>query len=101
MKYIDADKLKATIERLSSGEHPIEYERVEKLAYNRALSEIEDAIISLQQEQPEVDLEKDIEEWRQNWASPPRNEYAVFNKEDFINLARHFYELGLNTRKEE
>ena len=51
--------------------------------------------------QPEVDLEKEIEEWWQNWVSPPRNEYAVFNKEEFINIVRHFYELGLNARKEE
>lgn len=50
---------------------------------------------------PEVDLEKEIEEWWQNWVSPPRNEYAVFNKEEFINIVRHFYELGLNARKEE
>lgn len=51
-KYIPADKLIVEIERLSSSEHPIEYEPIEKLAYNRALLEIEGAITSLQQEQP-------------------------------------------------
>lgn len=46
-------------------------------------------------EQSEVDLEKEIEEWWQNWVSPPRNEYAVFNKEEFANIARHFAECGV------
>ena len=60
-KYINIEKVKAEIERLSSSEHPIEYEWVEKLAYNRALSEIEDVINSLNQEQP---IEKDLLTWQ-------------------------------------
>ena len=60
MKYIDAELLRAEIERLKESTHPIEYETNEKYAYNRGLSEIADFITSLQQEQPEVDLEKNV-----------------------------------------
>ena len=94
-KYIDADKLIAEIERLRKEHTTGGY-------YNEAalvLNDLEDYADSLQQEQPEVDLDKEIEEW------------IIKGREDFELdgwvamgvdcIARHFYELGLNARKEE
>ena len=159
MKYIDADKLIAEIERLSSSEHPIEYEPIEKLAYNRALLEIEGAITSLQQEQPfprwihanysdkpeirytpsgipylqngthmiwlsdldtlpkdgtdltnpiqeqpEVDLEKEIKRFLSNATKMNKGEWRgkyPISDIGFRAVARHFYELGKSARKEE
>ena len=52
---------------------------------------------SLQQEQPEVDLEKELNRYL-------RGEFkqtAGGNFNNYIQVARHFYELGRNTRKEE
>ena len=48
---------------------------------------------SLQQEQPEVDLEKEIDEKWDEFVS------SEGEREDFTRTARHFYELGLNARK--
>ena len=52
-KYIDADNLKANIESIINSDHPIEYDLMEKRAYDRALSDVIDLIDSHQQEQPE------------------------------------------------
>lgn len=89
MKYIDADKLIALIDA-----------KLEDLGLSGSvwvgrsvLQDLKNAIIaSLQQEQPEVDLDNHtiMEEIRKCGCNP--NEFDV---------ARHFYELGLNVRKEE
>lgn len=59
------------------------------------------------QEQPEVDLEEEV---RKYCGSSFRFNYDEFNDsfysnafefDDVVELARHFYELGLNARKEE
>lgn len=61
---------------------------------------------SLQQEQPEVDLKKEFNHYCFDFKDPdtgediPKNQIS-FNVEDALNVARHFYELGLNARKEE
>lgn len=60
-------------------------------------------IDSLQQEHPEVDFETEIE-WE--WVHREKQEVdliecAEMDKEAFVAFARHFYELGLNARKEE
>lgn len=50
--------------------------------------------ISLRQEQPEVDLEKEVKMWK--------NKHGIVGMDDlWIKFARHFYELGLNARKKE
>lgn len=57
--------------------------------------------IEIVKEQPEVDIEKELktiresDEWRR---MQKRGSYMV---EALITVARHFYELGLNARKEE
>jgi hypothetical protein len=91
MKYIDAEKLKEQIECIGL---------VPTISsdYNDGRDDIKmmvlDLIDSLQQESIEVDLEKEI------------NEYCGERKcrpvPDFMEaVARHFYELGRNARKEE
>lgn len=100
MKYIDADKLIAEIEsrmedcKLPDGKFPT----TTSIVRYEELSCLRNFISSLQQERPEVDLEKDIER-------------IVKNEERFMNfqvksqlikyVARHFYELGLNAKKDD
>ena len=47
----------------------------------------------LQQEQPEGDLEKEVQRWK--------NKHGVVGMDDlWLKFARHFYELGLNAKKD-
>ena len=104
MKYIDAEKLKAEIERriarLDKELKPAAEEDFvsswASTAKNKrvALQSILSFIASLQQEQPEVDLKKEIDrELDTRW----KGEYLSTSK--FRESARHFYELGLNAKK--
>lgn len=107
MKYIDAGKLIAEIERrIAAYQKNFDKadNKIAKLSTDgriASLKEILPFIDSLQQEQPEVDLEKEFHRWLSNekeeWGGeiPPYGEYGLFN------IARRFYELGLNARKEE
>ncbi len=93
MKYIDAEKFRALlVERYNAfqiGQHsPFRNGKVE------SLRETVELIDSLLQEQPEVDLEKEIEEY-----FPEETFYTGWNYDDMEEVARHFYELGLNARK--
>lgn len=105
MKYIDSEKLLAEIERL------IEETKSMKPAFDQfwagQISAFKGAIKiaeSLQQEQPEVDLEKEIDRF---WDSciKHKNERGGnviwSNKLEVKVLARHFFDMGLNARKEE
>ena len=107
-KYIDAEKLKAEIERLKT----IQLKRIQEgdlvdaepydksEAYNELLSFID----SLQQEHSDVDLDAEIE---MQWDS--FNKHIVYyndesedevwlNLNSFIDVARYFYELGKNSK---
>ena len=53
----------------------------------------------IQQEQPEVDLEKEIKQYAIGFIGELRN-YTDWTPR-IARFARHFYELGLNARKEE
>ena len=82
MKYIDSEKLIAGIKHLQEKFPVATYEALYHL------------ITSLQQEQPEEDLEKETKRWK--------NKYGVVGMDDlWLDFAHHFYELGLNARKEE
>ena len=92
-KYIDAEKL---IERLEEMKRA-EYENCGGVnSKTGALQEVQELIASLQQEQPEVDLELEIERIIKN-----EEKFMKFQvRHQLIGyVARHFYELGLNARK--
>lgn len=105
MKYIDADRLRAEIERKrdSALERQKNLEKIgqdtvlnEMIAFelNRLISFVD----SLQQEQPKGDLEKEVEKYLLDNA-----DFVIKStSNEMVNtLARHFYELGLNARKED
>ncbi len=104
MKYINAEKLIAEIERRirikeNLAQHP-EMSDMKDSLYDiiGAYQSLKSFINYLQQEQSEVDLEKDIEKICDfNKAQTT----ITMTKGAFKIAAHHFYELGLNTRKEE
>lgn len=107
MKYIDSEKLIAEIERLGDVlNDPIcQCDALGPDWVNggkRMLKEIRSSIECLQQEQPEVDLEKEIDDVFDNIEGVPRMWHSDEQIEWARDIARHFYELGrLNARKEE
>lgn len=99
--YIDTDKLIAHIEKLfpnSSDERIVE-------GFEYALDKVKAIIDSLQQEQPKVDLEEALNGLDNAYfdldgiAVKGVTYYLTVN--DLKDIARDFYELGLNARKEE
>lgn len=106
MKYIDADRLKAEIEReIYEISHPLKdgYE-VQSIGKIEGLSELLEIIDSLQQEQPEVDLENEINRFLSNATMMNKGEWKgkyPISEMGFGVVARHFFNLGLNARKEE
>lgn len=93
-KYINADKLKAEIDNLESFSCISE----EQDGFYSAINRINDIIDSLQQEQPEVDLEKEIKDTCCGYRINDYHEQEL-GKHDIENIAHHFYELGRNSRK--
>ena len=83
-KYIDSEKLIAEIEKR------IEEYNIQSLR-GAELADIRSFIISLQQEQPEVELDKKVQRWK--------NEHGVVGMDDlWLKFARHFYNLGFNAK---
>ena len=106
-KYIDAEKLIAEIERrIAAYQKNFDKadNKIAKLSTDgriASLKEILPFITSLQQEQPEVELEKEIEEHAE---SMPHGEFTHDSEcreheEGAMKEFRHFYELGLKARK--
>ena len=94
-KYIDAEKLIAEIERKISACKKQRADAIEVECYNLAddasarmgeLYVVLETIASLQQEQPGVDLEKEIE------AASKRYQEVSYAK--LSRIAKRFYELG-------
>lgn len=102
MKYIPADKLKAEIERLKERAqaervlHPKTILAVKNFLLIQDYDSLLSIIASLQQEQPEVDLEKEIDKYLMTIKAWQIQEAPFTSME---NIARHFYELG-KARKE-
>ena len=99
MKYIDAEKLKEIVDRVYK---QYEYDYGISAAGSN-MRWIYDAIDSLQQEHPEMDLEKEIDKiWnpRFNLGWDEKSLLSI-NHEGFTTIAKHFYELGLKTQKGE
>lgn len=97
-KYIDAERLKEFL----SNKYKEFTEKSKSYCFMQyqfmadGLNIAEQMVDSLQQEQQEMDLEEEIAIYLRTFSSSFENgiEYAK-------NIARHFYELGLNARKEE
>jgi len=110
-KYIDAEKLIAYLNKIMESykskmvdptKFPIDHIDLMALLAREYQALIEN-VTSLQQEQPEVDLEKEIDVvWnpRFNLGWDEKSLLSI-NRSAFETVARHFYELGLNARKEE
>ena len=88
--YINTDKLKAHIQYLIKKDNYELFDVPELLSF----------IDSNQQEQPEVDLEKEIVSICETYGIT-KNFDAELGPLDIKNIARHFYELGINARKEQ
>ena len=85
MKYIETDKLKSEIQSLID----LGYDKLQGNLYH-----VISLINSLQQEQQEVDLEKEIEEY---WMATDWGTVITLGK--FKVIARYFYGLGqLNSK---
>jgi hypothetical protein len=103
MKYIDADKLIAEIERLQKrAEHYEEIsltdgERSYWSGENGVLELLATFITSFHQEHPEVDL---VTEYDEQFDSDPAFK-ELANRNAGIAIALHFYKLGLKARKED
>jgi len=101
-KYIDADLLRKEIERRIGIKENLS-QRPEMSDMKESLQDIIGAyqslksfITSLQQEQPEADLEREIIKYK----VPFSDDREYLNEQTLDAIARHFYELGLKTRKE-
>ena len=73
-----------------------------RLAYNAFMCGFGRGITVNKQGQPEVDLEqfdKDVTKIWGRCAAEPNDSIACLHIETFNEVARHFYELGLNARK--
>ena len=109
-RYIPAKKLIEYIESRRDG--ALERQKnLERIGQETVLNEMIAAelnrlisfITSLQQEQPEVDLEKEMEKFGERWPYPAS--FDGYDKDWVDELveecAKHFYDLGLNARKED
>ena len=104
-KYIDAEKLYTKVDALMVHYAEVEEEMKDDVGLSiyyqgkrKMCSEIIDIITSLQQEQPEVDLEKEWEEFEDWMESYNQSDYPTCYEPKQI--ARHFYELGLKAKEE-
>ena len=105
MNYIPSEKLIAEIERQQrrlvvlscTGQADI---RRDCALQNEAYEHILNFIASLRQKQPEVELEKEIISTCKKYRITEHPD-AELGPLDIENIARYFYELGLNARKEE
>ena len=90
-KYVDADKLIALIDT-----------KLEDLGLSGSvwvgrsvLQDLKnDIITSLQQEQPEVDLEREIIKYK----VPFSDDREYLNEQTLDAIARHFYDIGFNAK---
>lgn len=103
-KFIETDKLLAEIERLKEKAqaervlHPQTILSAKNYLLIQDYDTLLSIITSLQQEQPEVELERELCEYYNKAEFGPSE---AIEYETHKEIARHFYELGLNARKEE
>ena len=112
-KYIDAEKLKDEIQRRFK-ELQEEYERTASFRCDGGMDELdklEQFIDSLQKEQPDADLEAEVDKYLvENYTNdtdvetPFLKRMFSHDRNDLVQFARHFAEWGavhLNAKKEE
>ena len=90
-KYIDADLLRKEIEKNTP-------DRLQLLVYRDIILALID---SLQQEQPKVDLEKEIEQYTEETIHLPITHKRTpmdIMESDWVRCAHHFYKLGKNSK---
>lgn len=100
-KYIDAEKLIALLEQRKKQLS----QWTDKKYANQRIDEI-DCILdvdidSLQQEQPKVDLEKEIEQYTEETIHLPITHKRTpmdIMESDWVRCAHHFYKLGKNSK---
>lgn len=103
-KHIDADLLRKDIESWAEAISDNVGDFSDGVRF--ALRHFTFLLDSLQQEQPKVDLEKDVRTYccssfRFNYDELNDSFYSnAFEFDDAVELACHFYKLGLNARKE-
>lgn len=107
MKYIDADKLIAEIERRLKIVEPHKDTFESAAACRQELIWMKDFITSLQQEQPEIDLEKEIDNYIADNFSEAHDGALLSDASgtelmitDISLMARHFWNKGYNAGKE-
>lgn len=103
MKYIDAEKLIAEIEKtrrefINKGEQNLHDAEIIRRSVISSCNDFLTLITSLQQEQPEVDLKEEITSF---FSKNPIPYEHITDWPLLKNTALHFYELGLNARKED
>ena len=96
MKYIDVELLEAELKRRIK-----ERDNMMKLGTYVSTSYVYEDMLalidSLQQEQPQVDLEREIIRYK----VPFSDDKEYLNETTLDSIAHHFYNLGRNSRKEE
>lgn len=99
--HIDAEQIRAEIDKRYA-----EYRakmKTDDFTYYEGMADALDLFeqyIDTFPEQPEADLEKEIDEWLK--AGPITDtRYSDYCDDDIKETARHFYELGKNARKED
>ena len=90
MKYIDAEKLIELVKEWRSKQMGFAWD---------AVNEVLKIISSIQREQPKVDLGEEIEKYYYENFAFISNEH-IPTKDILSDIAVHFYELGLNAKKE-
>ena len=97
MKYIDAELLKSKLKNvateLKTGNYYLDNSE-QAVGYENALIDFEQIIDSIQQEQPKVDLEKELD----TYYDSPLWDGELVSWMTYTRIARHFYELGLKTK---
>ena len=101
-KYIDADELIAEIERLKKKNKELQKSggsigQEFLFGIGAGYADVSTIITSLQQEQPEVELDREIIKYK----VPFTDEREYLNETTLDAIARHFYKLGCKAKKYE
>lgn len=105
MKYVDAEKLINMIDN-SIAYCQINYSDDYALGFEHSLREVKNFIDSLHEEQTDVDLKEEVKSYiKDNFTItdevaqiPEEDRMYSMGKDDMAVFAKHFYELGKNSK---